>query len=235
MTSVLRTNAAFNARTKPTTGDTKTSFVIDDHMGWLKCDGRGLDTTSYNLLFQVIGYSFGGSGASFNLPDAQGRALGSVGTVVDVDERSRSYMPGDSVGELDHQLVLSEIPSHNHDDNAPTQAPPLAGNTSTASTGITHNGTGPIGTGNGYGLVYQDGHSTMNGSVNDGNEPNLFTSSRALTLTDPGHKHAIAANGGNQYHNNVPPTLFYGNLFVYSGVPLVGKFPFTLGTNPMII
>jgi len=235
MSSVLRTNAAFTARTKPTTGDTKTSFVVDDHLGWLKCDGRSLDTTSYNLLFQVIGYTFGGSGSTFNLPDSQGRALGSVGPVTDADTRSRTYAPGDSVGELDHKLVLGEIPSHNHDDNAPMQAPPLAGNTSTASTGITHNGTGPVGSGDGYGLMYQDGHSTMNAAVNDGNEPNLFTSIRALTITDPGHKHQIASNGGDQYHNNVPPTLFYGNLFVYSGVPIVGKFPFTIGMNPMLI
>jgi DNA modification methylase len=33
-------------------------------MGWLKCDGRGLSTTDYNFLFQVIGYKFGGSGST---------------------------------------------------------------------------------------------------------------------------------------------------------------------------
>lgn len=35
MSSVLRLNAANTARTKPTTGDTKTSFVNDDHLGWI--------------------------------------------------------------------------------------------------------------------------------------------------------------------------------------------------------
>ena len=33
MSSVLRLNATNTARTKPTTGDTKTSFVNDDHLG----------------------------------------------------------------------------------------------------------------------------------------------------------------------------------------------------------
>jgi len=233
-------NAANTARTKPITGDTKSSFVIDDHLGWLKCDGRAMDKVAYNLLFQVIGYTFGGSGSNFNLPNPQGRVMGSVGTVTDVDSRTRSYAPGDSVGELDHKLVLSEIPSHNHDNNTPAVGnSTLAGNTSTANTGITHNGTGPTpsggGSGDGYGLAYQDGSNTMNGSVNSGTEPNLYTSIQALNLSDPGHKHQIASNGGDQYHNNVQPTLFYGNTFIYSGVPMIGSFPFTVGKNPVLI
>jgi len=227
MTSTLRVSSANTIRTKPTTGDTKTTFISADHLGWLKCDGRALDTSQYNLLFQVLGYTFGGSGNTFNLPDSQGRVLGSVGTVTDANSRTRTYVAGDKVGELDHKLTIPEMPSHNHDDNTPAVgSTTVEGNTSTATTGITHNATGPTpeggGTGNGYGLIYQDGQSTMNASVNAGNEPNLFTSSTALILTDPGHKHKIASNGGDQYHNNIQPTLFYGNLFVYSGIPING-------------
>ena len=222
MTSTLRQNAAFTARTRPTTGDTKTSFINDDHMGWIKCDGRALNTKQFNLLFQVIGYTFGGSGSSFNLPNAQGRVIGSVGTVTDDASRTRSYVPGQSVGELDHRLTLPEIPSHNH-----------GGNTGDSLTGITTNATGP--SGSGYGLIYQDGHSTMNASVNDGNEPNLFVTSTALVITDPQHHHSIASAGGDQYHNNIQPTLFYGNTFIYSSVPQYGSFPFTTGRNPVII
>ena len=230
MTSILRTNAANTARTKPTTGDTKTSFVIDDHLGWLKCDGRVLDKTAYNLLFQVIGYTFGGSGASFNLPDPQGRVMGSVGTVIDDYKEDRTYAPGDSVGELDHKLILSEIPSHNHDDNSPPVGnSTLEGNTSTSYTGITTNSSSSLG------LMTQDGNNTQNGSVNSGAEPNLYTAVTALSLTDPGHNHKIASNGGDQYHNNIQPTLFYGNTFIYSGVPMLGYFPFTVGRNPVLI
>jgi microcystin-dependent protein len=36
--------------------------------GWLACDGSTLDTTTYSLLFAVIGYTYGGSGANFDLP-----------------------------------------------------------------------------------------------------------------------------------------------------------------------
>jgi len=41
--------------------------------GWLVCDGASLSTTTYAALFSTIGYSFGGSGGSFNLPDLRGR------------------------------------------------------------------------------------------------------------------------------------------------------------------
>lgn len=40
--------------------------------GWLKANGASLSTTTYAALFAVIGYTFGGSGASFSLPDLRG-------------------------------------------------------------------------------------------------------------------------------------------------------------------
>jgi len=39
---------------------------------WLPCAGGSFATTTYPLLFAVIGYSFGGSGASFNVPNYSG-------------------------------------------------------------------------------------------------------------------------------------------------------------------
>ena len=227
-------NAANTARTKPTTGDTKTSFVIDDHLGWLKCDGRVMDKVAYNLLFQVIGYTFGGSGSSFYLPDPQGRVMGSVGTVTDVNSRTRSYAPGDKVGELDHKLVLSEIPSHNHDNNTPAQAANVAGNTSTAYTGITDSG-------HQHAYINQPGTSSPQGGlvglidVTSEADVSTNTGMASANIVDPGHRHQIASNGGDQYHNNVQPMLIYGNTFIYSGVPMLGSFPFTVGKNPVLI
>lgn len=43
--------------------------------GFLECDGTGLDTTTYATLFAAIGYTHGGSGATFNLPDYRGEFL----------------------------------------------------------------------------------------------------------------------------------------------------------------
>lgn len=49
--------------------------------GWLLCDGSaGYSTTTYAALFAAIGYTYGGSGASFSLPDYKESALVGVGT-----------------------------------------------------------------------------------------------------------------------------------------------------------
>jgi microcystin-dependent protein len=40
--------------------------------GFVKANGAGLSTTTYANLFAVIGYTFGGSGATFNVPDLRG-------------------------------------------------------------------------------------------------------------------------------------------------------------------
>lgn len=41
--------------------------------GWLLCDGTGYPTAAYPRLFAVIGYAYGGSGATFVVPDLRGR------------------------------------------------------------------------------------------------------------------------------------------------------------------
>lgn len=43
--------------------------------GFLKANGAALDTTVYADLFAVIGYTFGGSGSSFTLPDLRGEFI----------------------------------------------------------------------------------------------------------------------------------------------------------------
>ena len=237
MTSILRQSSALTARTKPTTGDTKTSFVNVDHLGWLNCNGRALDKVQYNLLFQVIGYTFGGSGNTFNLPDFQGRVQGSVGTIVESCDTT-FFGPGQISGEVKHKLTIAEMPAHNHNNStgSPGADTTANGYTSSSTTGITHNGTGPTHNGgDGYGFSYEDGQNTQNGSVNPGNEPNLYTEVRALTLTDPSHNHTIASNGGDGCHNNMQPTLTYGNTFIYCGVPMTGSFPFQTGLSPVLI
>jgi phage-related tail fiber protein len=40
--------------------------------GWLKANGASLSTTTYANLFGQIGYTWGGSGGSFNIPDMRG-------------------------------------------------------------------------------------------------------------------------------------------------------------------
>jgi len=65
--------------------------------GYLLCDGSAVSTTTYASLFAVIGYSFGGSGSSFNVPafhDATGRF-------------PRAQTVGTTGGSLSHNHTLS--------------------------------------------------------------------------------------------------------------------------------
>lgn len=48
--------------------------------GWRLCNGASLSTTSFPALFAVIGYTYGGSGSSFLLPDTQGLFLRGAGS-----------------------------------------------------------------------------------------------------------------------------------------------------------
>lgn len=77
--------------------------------GWLLCDGSSISTTTYATLFAVIGYTYGGSGSSFLVPNMKGRVL--VG-------RDASQSEFDNLGELGgaktHTLTINEMPSHRH-------------------------------------------------------------------------------------------------------------------------
>lgn len=73
--------------------------------GYLICNGAGYLAVEYPELFNVIGYGFGGSGDTFNVPDMRSRvAIGANGT----------YPVGDEGGEASHILSIDEIPSHSH-------------------------------------------------------------------------------------------------------------------------
>jgi microcystin-dependent protein len=74
--------------------------------GWLLCDGSAVNRSTYAALFAVIGTTFGiGDGSvTFNLPDAQGRALVGKGTNTDCDAI------GDNEGV---STVANRSPRHN--------------------------------------------------------------------------------------------------------------------------
>ncbi len=73
--------------------------------GWSLCCGQELLVAQNEALFSVIGYSYGGKGAKFNLPNLQGRALLGAGA---------NRPNGQAFGESDVTLTTEQIPSHSH-------------------------------------------------------------------------------------------------------------------------
>lgn len=212
------------ARARPMVGDTKTSALDLDHLGSLKCDGRSLATNQFQFLFDVIGYSFGGSGSNFFLPDPRGCVPGFVGSndgVYTGPTGPTNRLLGQVVGEEAHRLTIDQMPTHGH-----------TGTTSNASTSATLSGnvinnipTGSSSTSSYGGVGYID--------VSSGSTTNT------VTLNDPTHNHNFTTTntGGSNYHNNMQPTIFVGSLFMYSGKPhygLVNGAPFNYTSIPIV-
>lgn len=81
--------------------------------GWLNCDGASYPTATYPALFAVLAYTYGGSGANFNVPDARGRSTIGIGTGSGLTARTLAA----TGGEESHQLSSAEMPSHTHTQN----------------------------------------------------------------------------------------------------------------------
>lgn len=85
--------------------------------GWLICNGASLSTTTYAALFAVIGYTFGGSGASFSLPDYRDRmplgvntiaaSIGATGGSKDATLVSHNHTASSSVSDPGHSHSLT--------------------------------------------------------------------------------------------------------------------------------
>ncbi len=73
---------------------------------WLICNGASLDTTDYSELFTVIQYTFGGSGASFSLPDYRGTFLRAAdeGAGIDPDARTLAAVQAHSLASHGHKV-----------------------------------------------------------------------------------------------------------------------------------
>lgn len=131
--------------------------------GYLLCYGQSLSTTTYANLFGVIGYTYGGSGGSFNVPDLRsnciiapdnmgGTPAGRIASTYVGQEFGVGYvaldistMPYHNHGDSGHSHGIND-PGHNHGGvlvpgggfglSAPPYVPGQSGNTSTAGTGI---------------------------------------------------------------------------------------------------
>lgn len=84
-------------------------------IGWFLCDGSSYNKITYKELFDCIGYTFGGSGNNFSVPDLRGRvALGrSSGVSEDITDRAIGIAGGSET----HTLTVPEMPSHYHSES----------------------------------------------------------------------------------------------------------------------
>jgi microcystin-dependent protein len=79
--------------------------------GYLLCDGASYSTTGVTAaLFSVIGYTYGGSGANFNVPDLRGRiGAGNDAVTVRLNGGSIGAIAGNATQA--HTLTQAELPA----------------------------------------------------------------------------------------------------------------------------
>ncbi len=191
-------------------------FGADSSMvpnGFLLCDGDALSTTIYSDLFSVIGYSWGGSGGTFYLPDLRGRFIRGTdyGAGNDPDASSRSAIntggnTGDNVGSYQNDDFESHQHSLDKSFNNPNSRSTGSGNLVWESTGFTDytafeggNETRPINANINYIICFSSKIAASSGSgnfqgsiaggqitgnINLSNLPNSVIDSTRLTDSD---------------------------------------------------
>jgi microcystin-dependent protein len=89
--------------------------------GWMFCEGQTLPISENDVLFQLIGTTYGGDGEStFNLPNLASRVPIHMGTGPD----GTTYQLGEMSGVEQVTLSTTQIPAHSH---------PLTATTSTGT------------------------------------------------------------------------------------------------------
>ena len=79
--------------------------------GWMFCEGAPLPISENDVLFQLIGTTYGGDGEeTFNLPNLASRVPIHMGTGPD----GTTYQLGEMAGTEQETLTVQQIPNHTH-------------------------------------------------------------------------------------------------------------------------
>ena len=100
--------------------------------GWAVCNGQLLPVSKNQALFALLGTTYGGDGVTtFGLPNLMGRVPVHVNS---------AYTLGQTGGEAEHVLTMSEIPAHSHNamaSNLPPSVNSPANAVCASNTGVT--------------------------------------------------------------------------------------------------
>ena len=115
---------AFSVKSQPMIGEIRMFAGNFPPVGWAFCDGSLISISENDVLFTLIGTTYGGDGqTTFALPDFRGRAPISVSS-------------GNSMGQMGGTetvtLTVSQIPAHRH----PMQVVNVPGTTNVPSPGV---------------------------------------------------------------------------------------------------
>lgn len=113
--------------------------------GWSFCNGQLLSIAENEVLFQLIGTTYGGDGQeTFALPNLQSRIPIHWGT----SPSGTNYVIGDAAGVEEVTLTVQQIPAHNHtpgaSSNPGNSATPANAVPATNTTALPYGATPPV-------------------------------------------------------------------------------------------
>jgi microcystin-dependent protein len=160
-------------------------------VGWALCDGSLLNVSQYEVLFSLLGTTWGGNGSTnFGLPDLRGRLP--VGQGQGAGLTNQILGPGSGTETV--TLTQAMMPAHNHPFNA----------SSAAATA-----TVP-----GSALTFATANYTPAGSYT----PKAYVPYAAANTTDTLAAATISQAGQSQAHNDVMPSLVINYIIATTGI-----------------
>lgn len=167
--------------------------------GWLLCDGSSKLVADYPALHAAIGYTYGGSGLNFNVPDLQGRVpVGPSGSTGRITSNNTLSATG---GVESVTLSESQIPSHTH--TTPNHSHTFSGTTSTGGS-HTHTIYGAL-INRGTGTQFRELTESSNPSQNNVASAAAGDHSHTYSGTTSNASPTTNATGGGQSHTNLQP------------------------------
>ncbi|MDO7849598.1 tail fiber protein [Hymenobacter sp. M29] len=150
-------------------------------VGWATCNGQLLQISEYQVLFTLLGTTYGGDGVTtFGVPNMSGRiGVGAQGG--NSGPGLSSYPLGSLGGQENVALTVAQMPAHGH--------------TYSGSLGASNTGT------------LSDNPSGRRPGVPAGNPAYASTSQAGQNLASNGLTASLAAAGASQAHTNMQPSL----------------------------
>lgn len=178
-------------------------------LGWLLCDGASVSTTTYAALFGVVSTTYGGSGASFNLPDltnkipvGAGAGLGDNGSGSGVTSgtalTTRTLGAVGGVSTVQLTGAQSGVQSHSHTTSETSHTHPIT-DSHTHPFAVTSAGAANAGGTNGY-------QNNVSGP-NQVSTTSVVSSPVAATSSSNAAFVAVAAANAGSAHSNLMPSM----------------------------